>query len=45
MKAVFFDIEAGGLKAPFDQVICCAFKPYGEKPYVLSRKSTDISDK
>lgn len=45
MKTVFFDIEAGGLKAPFDQVICCAFKPYGEKPYVLSRKVHESSDK
>ena len=45
MKTVFFDIEAGGLKSPFDQVICCAFKPYGEKPYILSRKPSDTSDK
>ena len=45
MKTVFFDVEAGGLKAPFDQVLCCAFKPYGEKPYVLSRGLKDTSDK
>ena len=45
MNTVFFDIEAGGLKAPFDQVICCAFKPYKEKPYVLSRKASDETDK
>lgn len=45
-KTVFFDIEAGGLKAPFDQVICCAFKPYGSKPpYVLSRRPSDTSDR
>lgn len=45
MKTVFFDIEAGGLKAPFDQVICCAFKPYREEPYILSRTAKDTSDK
>jgi len=45
MRTVFFDIEAGGLKAPFDQVICCAFKPYGEPPYVISRKVSDTTDK
>jgi len=42
---VFFDIEAGGLKSPFDQVICCAFKPYGKKAYVISRKPEDVTDK
>ena len=45
MRCVFFDIEAGGLKIPFDQVICAAFKPYGEKPYVLARQATDTNDK
>jgi len=45
MKTVFFDIEAGGLRAPFDQVLCCAFKPYGEKAYVLSRSIKETSDK
>lgn len=44
MKTVFFDIEAGGLKSPFDQVICCAFKEYGKTPYILIRKSTDTTD-
>jgi len=45
MRTVFFDIEAGGLKSPFDQVICCAFKEYGKKPYVLSRQLNDVTDK
>lgn len=45
MKTVFFDIESGGLKTPFDQVICCAFKPYGKQPYVISRKPNDTTDK
>ena len=45
MRTVFFDIEAGGLVAPFDQVICCAFKEYGKKPYVISRKAKDTNDK
>jgi len=45
MQTVFFDIEAGGLKAPFDQVICCAFKPYKKRAYVISRHAGDTSDK
>ena len=45
MKVCFFDIEAGGLKSPFDQVICCAFKEYGKNPYVLTRKASDTKDK
>ena len=45
MKTVFFDIESGGLRAPFDQALCCAFKEYGKKPYVLSRNIKDTSDK
>ena len=44
MKTVFFDIEAGGLKAPFDQVLCCAFKPYGGDPYIIQRKLRGESD-
>jgi len=44
VKTVFFDIESGGLKAPFDQVLCAAFKPYGEKPYVQVRKLRGESD-
>ena len=44
MKTVFFDIEAGGLKSPFDQVICCAFKPYGGKAYCISRLPQDTDD-
>jgi len=44
MKTVFFDIEAGGLKAPFDQVYCAAFKPYKEKPYILFRHIDDTND-
>ena len=44
MKTVFWDIEAGGLKAPFDQVFCSAFKPYGEKPYIIQRSASDSSD-
>lgn len=45
MKVVFFDIEAGGLKAPFDQVLCACFKPYQKKPYALSRSPKDTTDK
>ena len=45
MKVVFFDIEAGGLKGNFDQCLCAAFKPYGLKPYALSRTKGDTSDK
>lgn len=45
MKTVFFDIEAGGLKAPFDQVICAAFKPYAKPAYVISRDPQDEDDK
>lgn len=45
MKTVFFDIEAGGLQVPFDQLLCCAFKEYGKPPYVLSRKPGDTNDK
>ena len=45
MKTVFFDIEAGGLKAPFDQVLCCAFKPYEKAPYVLRRRLKGESDR
>jgi len=44
MKTCFFDIEAGGLRAPFDQVLCAAFKPYDEKPYLLSRKLSGEND-
>lgn len=44
-QSVCFDIEAGGLKSPFDQVICCAFKPYHEPAYVISRKPEDTDDK
>lgn len=45
MKTAFFDIEAGGLQVPFDQVICCAFKEYGKPAYVISRKPGDTEDK
>ncbi len=45
MKTVFFDIEAGGLKAPFDQILCCGFKPYGEDPYMITRKLKGENDK
>lgn len=45
MRTVFFDIEAGGLKAPFDQVYCAGFKPYKEEPYMITREVTDSNDK
>jgi uncharacterized protein YprB with RNaseH-like and TPR domain len=45
MKTAFWDIEAGGLKSPFDQVLCSGFKEYGQKPYMLSRKTKDVTDK
>jgi uncharacterized protein YprB with RNaseH-like and TPR domain len=45
MKTVFWDCECGGLKSPFDQVICAAFKPYQGKPYIISRKPSDTTDK
>ena len=45
MKLVFWDIEAGGLKAPFDQVLCSAFKPYGKKPFAYTRSPKDETDK
>ena len=35
---VFVDIEAMGLTADYGSIICCAFKPYGQKPYTIAIK-------
>lgn len=45
MNIVTLDIEAGGLKSPFDQLLTVAFKPYHKKPYVFKRDIQADSDK
>jgi uncharacterized protein YprB with RNaseH-like and TPR domain len=45
MDIVFWDIEAGGLKSPFDQLLSSAFKPYGDKPYAILRRARDVDDR
>lgn len=35
---VFWDIEAAGLRGDYGSIICCSFKPYGQKPFTLKVK-------